>query len=286
MMLRVLVSRQLKKIFRVEVDTNLAANIYNPSKTVFRAFSSNSVTHEQAKGIVLILPWLKAPKTAIKKYEELYARQGFEPLTYQANLKDFIFPKSGLESSLITLNYILEILAKSDEKQTKIVVHSSSVGCYFYALLLWQMKRNPDTYAVVKNAIVAQVCDSPVIGTLNEMAYGVGKMLSPKSDLVSRFYHSICMLYFGWAKDTVSLYDELILTFKHDAPAVPSLICSAENDPMRIPVAYEDLCNVWKGRSLVLEKVWAKSQHAQNLRYYPEEYESLITELLTAAGVS
>lgn len=235
MMLRSLVSRKLNKTFTVTVDTIQGKKICCFRKIACRALSSESVPHENSNGIVLILPWLNAPKTAIKKYEEMYARQGLQSLTYQANLKEFIFPKAGLKRSLVMLNHLLEILTKNTEKQTKIVVHSSSVGCYFYALMLWQMKRNPDIYEIVKNAISAQVCDSPVIGTLNEMAYGVGKMLSPKSDLISRFYQNLCMLYFSQAKSTVSLYDELIFTFKHDSPSVPSFICSAENDPMKIP---------------------------------------------------
>lgn len=250
-------------------ESHSTAKIKNPATSV--------------QPVVLLLPWLGATKAAVEKYENLYAGYGFDTIVHHASLKDFLWPKSGLQSSLIFLRELEQKLASNNNNPTqKVIVHSFSIGCYFYSLMLLQLECHPDLQKTILSNISAQVMDSPVVGTLYQMAIGVGKMLSQNSSYLAAIYKHLCLAYFALTKrHTVKYYNKTIEAIKFRQPKVPSLMMSSKNDPMLIPEALEDFYQSWSKCQPVSLKMWEESGHSQHLRYHPDEYVSLIEDLLS-----
>lgn len=196
----------------------------------------NSSVHTD-KPLALILPWLGATKKGVSKYASLYENNGIDVMVHHAKISDFLWPRKGLNSSLLLLeNLKYEVKKADEEKGRPIIIHSFSLGCYFYALMMMQMLKHSESYDILWKGIVGQVIDSPVVGSLNEMAYGVSKMTFPNSALLSSTVKNICMLFFALTqKHTVKYYDESIRVFHKAAPASTYLILSCRNDPMLIP---------------------------------------------------
>nr|XP_039252597.1 uncharacterized protein LOC120329870 [Styela clava] len=232
--------------------------------------------------LVVIMPWLGATNAGINKYKNLYSKFGFETLIHYASLKDFLWPKSGLQSSMMFLRKLENILTLGNEKTNRnIIVHSFSIGCYFYSLMLMQMESHPVLQNKILHNISVQIMDSPVVGTLNQMAIGVGNMMSQNSASLASIYKHICMCYFALTKQhTVKYYNEAIEIIKFRAPKVPSLMMSSKKDPMLIPEAFEEFYQSWSKHQPVVYKMWDDSGHAQHLKYHPEEYLKLIENLL------
>lgn len=233
------------------------------------------------KPLVLLLPWLGATSDGISKYEALYKKYDFDVIVHRATLKDFLWPKAGLRSSLKLLNRLNDE-AKSNATNRPLIVHSFSIGCYFYALLLMQMEMQQEKFQDIRSSIVGQVLDSPVLGSLEEMAQGVSQMLSRSSLLVSRMYRNLCLWYFYVSKQyTVSYYKQGMHTIFFKAPVVSSLLLLSEDDPLYIPKAAQEMEESWRARGTsVLCKIWKESGHAQHLRFHPGEYTYLMDNFL------
>ena len=60
-------------------------------------------------------------------------------------------------------------LKSPDNTIENIVVHSMSIGCYFYGLMLVNIHKHPDKFEQFVAKTKLQIVESPVIGTLNEM---------------------------------------------------------------------------------------------------------------------
>lgn len=84
----------------------------------------------------------------------------------------------------------------------------------------------------------------------------------------------IAIVYFQMI-DVLSLQWQLATTPFH----------SHDHNRCTLLQAYQELYASWQKRSTVTEKKWRQSQHAQNLRYHPEEYEKMVKELLKDAKI-
>ena len=68
---------------------------------------------------------------------------------------------------------IEEILCKAENNHKIVICHSMSVGCYFYSLIMINALKNPLTFNKFIRNINGQIIESPVLGSLNEMALSV-----------------------------------------------------------------------------------------------------------------
>nr|XP_026690647.1 uncharacterized protein LOC100186401 [Ciona intestinalis] len=236
--------------------------------------AKTTVKESQVKPIVIILPWLGANEKATEKYAQLYRSLGFNVIKRDSKMTDFLLPKKGFENSK---NFLTQL----EHNTQPIVVHSMSIGCYFYSLMLLAMENEPEKYANIAKNIQFQVCDSPVVGTIKEMAFGVSSMVTNNSALRA-LMKMVTLGYFFLSKPfTVKYYDTVLELIKYRCPAVPSLLMTSKNDPMACPEAFQSFVKAWEDRGCkVATKIWEKSEHARHLHNHPNEYRALITDLL------
>lgn len=234
--------------------------------------------NEDKKPLVLLFPFLGAPSAVVQKYASMYENNGCNVLSFPIELKEFLWPKSGLKNSHLLLDKLEKRVAVSNEQ---IIVHSMSIGCYFYALMMCNMNENPDKFANIRSNIVGQVVDSPVVGTLNEMAIGVSKMVTSAATARSLFY-SLCRFYFMVTKPyTVNYFNKAIEVFKNHSPIAPSVILKADHDEMALPEAFHDLVECWSAKNdNVTFKILNNSYHIGLFKTHPEEYQSMVKELV------
>lgn len=177
-----------------------------------------------------MLAWLGATPSALEKYKHLYSEDEYDIVQFYPKLKDFLWPKYGLLSALKTLDDIEAILVKEDYKG--VIIHAFSIGCYYYALMLYQMRLSEQKYHRVRCMICTQVMDSPVIGTTSEMAHGVAKMMTARP-AVKAIVKSLCELYMAMTKShTIHYYNIVFAEVKFRSLTVPSLILTSYGDPM------------------------------------------------------
>ena len=236
---------------------------------------------EQSKPLVLLFPFLGASTNVIKKYASIYEKNGCNVLSFPIQLKEFLWPKLGLKNSYLLLTNLERRISASNEQ---IIVHSMSIGCYFYALMMCVMKENPQKFSKIRSNICGQIVDSPVVGTLNEMAIGVSKMVT-SADAARSLFYGLCQFYFMFSKPyTVDYFNESIEVFKHNSPTAPSLLLKADKDEMALPEAFQDLVEAWCIRNDdVTFKVFENSYHIGILKTHPEEYHDLIKKVVDKA---
>lgn len=187
---------------------------------------SNSASNRSQAPVVILLPWLGASKGGLNKYRQFYAKFGYDVVVKKAEMKDFLWPKTGQISSY---NFMEKI--SNNFSQRKILIHSFSIGCYFFSLMTLHIN-NDATFQKIQDNVIGQIIDSPVIGSLNEMAFGVSKMTT-NNKLVQAFLRQSCMAYFAATKPfTVKLYNECIDEITSRPLKVPSLFLSDLTDPM------------------------------------------------------
>jgi len=273
-----------KDTHHFKISKNLVAKtIQNQRKISTSLCCYQSSTNDQSldndkKPLVLFFPFLGATSGVIKKYAELYENNGCTVLSFPIEMKEFLWPKAGLKNSHILLEKLEKRIAKTNEQ---VIVHSMSIGCYFYALMMCNMHQNPEKFPNFRSSIVSQVVDSPVVGTLNEMAIGVSKMVASGATARSMFYH-MCQFYFMVSKPfTVDYFNESIDVFKNHSPTVPSILLKADQDNMALPEAFNDLVQSWSKRnSNVSFKILDNSYHIGLLKTHPEQYQDMIAELV------
>lgn len=230
------------------------------------------------KRLVVILTWLGATPSAVGKYKQLYSDEEYDFVEYYPIVKDFLWPRYGLSSASNTLGDLEAILAKGEH--SSVVIHAFSIGCYYYALMLYQMRTCKQKFFRVQSMICAQVMDSPVIGSTSEMTHGVAKMITRRPALKAAV-KCLCQLYLALTKSqTVHYYDIVFAEIKFKSLPVPSLILTSYGDPMIVIEATIDVRNQWKKRHPTTVQIWQDSSHVEHLRFHRAHYKSLLAEIL------
>ena len=139
-----------------------------------------------------------------------------------------------------------------------------SIGCYFYGLMLVNIRKHPQKFKRFVARAKVQIVESPVIGTLNEMAAAIAILKFPKNRFKRRVLSGAALSYFAVTSPfTVSVYNATIEYFRSKSLPVPSLIYTTEGDPMARADAFESLVEDWrKNHENVRSKVWVNSEHA------------------------
>lgn len=232
----------------------------------------------KTKPLVLMLPWLGATPKAVSKYVVLYKDMGCDVMVNHSNISDFLWPRKGLKHSHKFLTNVVKQLAIQNQP---VIIHSMSIGCYFYSLMLLHFENEPEKFGVISRSIKAQILDSPVVGTLSQMAIGVSKMTT--STAVTNYLSYIMIIaYFAISKPyTVKYYDQCIEVIKDRPPIVPSLMITSKLDPMALEETFKEFVDSWRKRGLdVDEKILEDSKHIKHFRNYPKQYKQLVENLL------
>ncbi|XP_042268681.1 uncharacterized protein si:dkey-5i3.5 isoform X2 [Thunnus maccoyii] len=131
---------------------------------------------EDNKPLTLMLPWLGSRPQAVAKYCEIYFRTGFDVLVVESEVKEFLWPRWGLDHG----KSLLELLNSERFVSRPLLVHAFSIGGYTFSQLLVHVSKDTQKYQDLTNRIKGQVYDSLVVGSLETMAVGLGKTVFPR----------------------------------------------------------------------------------------------------------
>ncbi|XP_071767565.2 transmembrane protein 53 [Centroberyx gerrardi] len=233
------------------------------------------------KPLLLMLPWLGSRPQAVSKYCEIYFRTGFDVLMVESEVKEFLWPRWGLEYG----ERILEVLQSEHFVSRPLLVHAFSVGGYTFAQLLVHVSQDTEKYQGLTQRIRGHVYDSLVVGSLEKMAIGLGKTVFPNWEkLVKR----VSLAYFGiFKQQTVDYFNTSIDVFRNTPVTAPALFFFCENDPMSDPRAMEELIDLWRERGMdVTAKKWDDSTHAGHMKKHPQEYLSTLDTFLQTLSIT
>ncbi|KAF6735064.1 Transmembrane protein 53 [Oryzias melastigma] len=236
---------------------------------------------QTSKPLMLMLPWLGSRPQAVAKYCEIYFRTGFDVLVVESEVKDFLWPRWGLDRG----KKLLDLLLTDQFMSRPLLVHAFSIGGYTFAQLLVHVSHDQQKYQEIVNRIKGQVYDSLVIGSLEQMATGLGKTVFPRFETLIK---QISLLYFTIFKtQTVDYFNSGIDVFWNTPVKAPALMFFCENDVMSHSQTVEKLIDHWKTRGMdVTSKKWEDSTHAGHLRRYPQEYLTALNTFLHSLQIS
>jgi hypothetical protein len=231
---------------------------------------------QYATTLVIIFGFYGAPKSAVTKYCDLYHSYGYDVIFIHSYLKHFVWPNN----SLGLAKDLLDFVVTNCPKYESIVIHAFSMGAYNFTLCMSEMYRAPKQYSCIQKRIHAVVYDSLTIGTLKNMAEGVGRGLS-QNNVIQRIIPLSMSLYFKLTnKYTVQVYEHYIELFKQKPLQVPTLVFYCKNDPMSKFSDVEAMVNGWEKSFSVTRKCWEISKHSAHLLQHKDEYTCTLDHFL------
>uniref|UniRef100_A0A1A8C7Y9 Uncharacterized protein n=1 Tax=Nothobranchius kadleci TaxID=1051664 RepID=A0A1A8C7Y9_NOTKA len=235
----------------------------------------SGLTSWDHKPLTLMLPWLGSRPQAVAKYCDIYFRSGFDVLVVESEVKDFLWPRWGLDHG----KTLLDLLQSERFTTRPLLVHAFSIGGYTFAQLLVHISKDEHKYEAVTKRIKGQVYDSLVVGTLDHMAVGLSKTMFPRWETLVK---EISLLYFNiFKRQTVDYFNASIDVFWNTPVTAPALFYFCENDLMSDAQTVERLSGYWQKNGIeITTKKWKVSKHAGHLKMHPEEYLSTFNSFL------
>ncbi|ROL23571.1 Transmembrane protein 53 [Anabarilius grahami] len=232
------------------------------------------------KPILLLLPWLGSRPQAIAKYCEIYFRTGFDVLVVESEVRQFLWPRWGLEYG----GRLLELLESERFSQRPLLVHAFSIGGYTFSQVLVHVAKDTQRYQGLTNRIRGHIYDSLVMGSLEHMATGIGKTMFPRMEGLVR---TASLLYFRVFKhQTVDYFNSAISIFWNTPVKAPALFFFSENDALCDYKSLEKMVEFWRNRGLSVEsKKWKESLHAGHLRTHTQEYLSTLENFVLSLNM-
>lgn len=270
---------------KVELADRTLEGVSNDQNANKFALRKVNTTHSQnSNTVVIIFAFYRASEKAIDNYCRIYHEYGFDALIVPSYLKHFAWPDISLDLAKDLLKFVKEKCSHYEN----IVVHAFSMGAYNFTVCMGEMYKSPKLYSCVENKIKAVIYDSLTIGTLENMARGVGIGVS-KNNMVRMLVPLSMSLYFRLtSKYTVKVYDHYVDLFKQKPLQVPTLLFYCKNDPMSEYDVISELVQDWRKRFSfsVMDKSWEKSKHSAHLLQHRDEYtETVDTFLKSVPGL-
>lgn len=221
----------------------------------------------EPKPLLLMLPWLFSRPQAHAKYCDVYFRSGFDVLVVESEVKDFLWPRWGLDRG----RRLLELLHSERFVSRPLLVHAFSIGGYTFAQILVLISQDMQKYEEFSKRIRGQVFDSLVLGSLERMATGLSKTVFPRWETVMK---KVSMSYFNaFQRQTVDYFDIAIDAFWNTPVKAPALFFFCDNDVMSDSKVLLELIAFWQKQGIdVTGKRWKESIHAGHLKTHPQEY--------------
>ncbi|XP_042268679.1 uncharacterized protein si:dkey-5i3.5 isoform X1 [Thunnus maccoyii] len=236
---------------------------------------------EDNKPLTLMLPWLGSRPQAVAKYCEIYFRTGFDVLVVESEVKEFLWPRWGLDHG----KSLLELLNSERFVSRPLLVHAFSIGGYTFSQLLVHVSKDTQKYQDLTNRIKGQVYDSLVVGSLETMAVGLGKTVFPRWETLVK---QVSLLYFRmFRRQTVDYFNMGIDAFWNSPVTAPALFFFCKNDPLSDPQALEELIDFWQKRGInITAKKWEDSTHAGHIKRHPQEYVTTLDMFLHSLHIA
>lgn len=235
---------------------------------------------EEPRPVLLMLPWLFSRPQAQAKYRDIYFRSGFDVLVVESEVKDFLWPRWGLDCG----QRLLELLHSDRFVSRPLLVHAFSIGGYTFAQMLVHISNDMQKYEEFTKRIRGQVYDSLVIGSVETMATGLGKTLLPK---LERLLKQASMLYFNiFQRQTVDYYNKGLDVVWNTPVKAPALFFFCDNDALSDSQVVTEMIAYWQKRGIeVTAKQWETSTHAGHLKEHPQEYLNTLNMFLHSIGI-
>ncbi|XP_035520190.1 transmembrane protein 53 [Morone saxatilis] len=235
---------------------------------------------EEQKPVMLMLPWLGSRPQALAKYCEIYFRTGFDVLVVESEVQEFLWPRWGMEHG----KRLLELLQSERFVSRPLLVHAFSIGGYTFSQLLVHVSQDTQKYQALIQRIKGQVFDSLVVGSLENMAIGLGKTVFPRWETLVK---QISLLYFGiFRRQTVDYFNKGIEVFWNTPVTAPALFFFCENDAMSDPRAMEEVIDIWRKRGMdITAKKWEDSTHAGHLKRHRQDYLTTLEMFLHSLSI-
>lgn len=233
---------------------------------------------QQSNTVVIIFSFYGASEKAINSYCRLYHAYGFDAVVVPSYLKHFAWPAVSQELATDLLKFI----KKTCGKYENIVIHAFSMGAYNFTVCMSEMYSSPEMYSSIENRIRAVVYDSLTLGTLKNMAKGVGMGVSKNSIIRTVIPLSMSLYFRLTSKYTVQVYEYYIQLFKQKPLQVPTLLFYCKNDPMSEYDVVQALVEDWRKRFSfeLMTKSWERSIHSGHLLQHKEEYTKAVDKFL------
>lgn len=246
----------------------------------FQIRKADKTGTKKSDTLVLLFGFYAASERSIQSYCDIYHKHGYDVMYIRSQLKQFAWPINSRGLAIV----LLEHLKKVSLDYKSIVVHGMSMGAYNFAIVTGELYEKPDLYKPIHDKIVAVIYDSMTIGTLKNMAVGVGLGAS-RNPVIQKVIPWTMRAYFAvtypW---TVRVFNLYIDQFKQKPLQIPTLIFYSKNDPMSEYQVLFDLIQEWRSRFSfhLTDKCWEKSRHAGHLQVHREEYLALINQFLAS----
>ncbi|XP_043189200.1 uncharacterized protein LOC122363716 isoform X2 [Amphibalanus amphitrite] len=229
--------------------------------------------------LAVMLPWLRATKKGISKYANFYLSQGFNVLVGTISARQLLLPETGSQE---TARRLVDFLL-THEEVNQYVVHSFSIGAYYWGEILGQLCQM-DPEKTITRKITGVVFDSPA--DMEEIPVGLPMALTDFVPL-QRLIASYARLHLRWMEQRATRhYREAKRQVVHyPMPQAATLFLWSQNDPVTSCRAILDLGAAFEasGRQ-VFYKCWADSQHVRHLLQHPGDYHSEVAEFLRRLG--
>lgn len=225
----------------------------------------------QCKPIVLLFDWLYAQQSALNKYCDLYHNLGLDVITVKGKLVHFLWPPKGEDLAKSLMNYLLN----ERPSEEKLVIHAFSVGAYNYTICKTLGLEQPEVYGAFRDKVIAQIFDSIVLGSYENMSTGISEAFNKGGNLAKPIVALMDLYYHVTDKHTKVVYDKLVKNFKECPIEVPTLVFYSKNDPMCHVPSMEEMINNWEKNFPhfdVTVQFWGKSVHAAHLKFHQDEY--------------
>ncbi|KAM4618864.1 transmembrane protein 53 isoform 1-T2 [Polymixia lowei] len=250
------------------------------NESVSPASENKTSAPVDTKPLLLMLPWLGSRPQAVAKYCEIYFRTGFDVLMVESEVKDFLWPRWGLEYGA----RILQLLQSERFVSRPLLVHAFSVGGYTFAQMLVHMSQDTEKYQGLTQRIRGHIYDSLVMGSLERMAIGLGKTIFPGWEKMVK--HASLFYFDTFKRQTVDYFNMGIDAFRNTPITAPALFFFCENDAMCDPRAVEEMIELWQKRGMdVTAKKWEDSTHAGHMKRYPQEYLTTVDTFLHSLSI-
>jgi hypothetical protein len=236
-------------------------------------------TDNRARPLILLFEWLGAKKKHVLKYSEYYFTKGYDSMLIRIQPVPLLWPVK----VQAVVDEIFDTLDKDTMRERPVIVHTFSVGGYFYGELLVRMQQT-GIMQKYRDRVLGQIFDSPV--DFAGIPNGFSKAVSKNPAVRAGLKHSLRLYLSTFSEYTMKHYLRSSKAFYDNPLNIPSLFLYSLADPIADPVTIDKCIKGFEDKGLLtLKKCWNDSTHCSHMYRYPSEYQNAIGKFLDEVTV-
>ncbi|KAH3883741.1 transmembrane protein 53-like [Dreissena polymorpha] len=229
--------------------------------------------------LLLLLGWLFAKPSHLKKFSDFYTEHGFDVMTVRVTLSQLLRPKT--VQSL--MQHVLDLCYEGQRREQPLLCHALSVGGYMYGELLTSLNHFSERYQDFDKRLFGKIFDSPV--DFYGIPNGVARAMTGDPKRVQRI-EKMLEWYMEKFRPVTKQYINSSENVHRNELKTPALFLYSQNDPVVNPVHIEALAHTWRGRGIrAATACWERAPHVTSFKMYPEEYKSHLINFIWGTGL-